>query len=399
MTQVKYSWPLNDNPFTWTDRAKIASFVLNPKNRWTQGEQVKAFEDEIAKYVGSKYAVFVSSGSTANTVLAMYLKDRVSASRTKVIFPSTTWTTSISPFIREGYTPTFVDVNMENLSMSLYGLEAALAKESDKIAAVFVTSLLGMVPDIERLQRLQAQYPDIYFWMDNCENTLGKWTGKNICSFFTSTTSSYFGHLINSTEGGFLFTNDEKEYEYFLMARNHGMTRSLSNPEKYRNHDVDARFDFNFLGNNFRNTDIAAKIGRLDLARADEYVEKRQDLYDTFWAMLEYDKVLTFHNDDPRGENVMFALPLIPNPQYYDEERAGFLKRKVDSYCEDNKIETRPVISGNLLRQRCYKQYGDPSNFPNSEYLHRFGGYVGLYPKLSHKKVADLANFINGLSF
>lgn len=399
MTQVKYSWPLNDNPFSWLDRAKIASFVLNPKNRWTQGEQVAAFEREMAQYVGSKYAVFVSSGSTANTILAMYLADQVDPRRFKVVVPSTTWTTSVSPFIRESYTPLFVDVNMENLSMDLFKLESALAKESDKIAAVFITSLLGMVPDIERIQKLQEKYPDIRFWMDNCENTLGKWNGKNICSYFTSTTSSYFGHLINSTEGGFLFTNNEKEYEYFLMARNHGMTRSLPNPEKYRNHDVDARFDFNFLGNNFRNTDIAAKIGRLDLARADEYAEKRQDLYDTFWATLEYDKVITFHNDDPRGENVMFALPLIPNPEYYKEERALILKKKIDLYCEEERVEQRPLISGSLLRQTAYKKYGGPLDYPNSEYLHHFAGYVGLYPKLSHKKVADLANFINGLSF
>ena len=112
--------------------------------------------------------------------------------------------------------------------------------------------------------------------MDNCENTFGSFENQNISSFFTSTTSTYFGHQIQSVEGGFIFTNSKEEYEYFLMLRNHGMTRSLSEPQKYNNPDVDSRFDFYCLGNNFRNSDIHAFIGLLDLKRIHKLKKKRE---------------------------------------------------------------------------------------------------------------------------
>ena len=71
----KFVWPLNDSSFTFLDRLKICSFILNKKNNWTQGKYVKKIEEAFKNFVGSKYAIFVSSGSTADTLLAMSLKD------------------------------------------------------------------------------------------------------------------------------------------------------------------------------------------------------------------------------------------------------------------------------------------------------------------------------------
>ena len=63
--------------------------------------------------------------------------------------------------------------------------------------------------------------------------------------------------------------------------------------------------------------------------------------------------------------------------------------------CERNSIETRPIISGNLLRQTCYKQFGDYKNFPNSEFLHNNGFYVGLHPKVTKNQIDSLITTIN----
>ena len=68
-------WYLNINNFSYIERIKIALFILNFKNRWTQDSQVKLFEKEMAEKIGTKYAVFVSSGSTANTLISQYVKD------------------------------------------------------------------------------------------------------------------------------------------------------------------------------------------------------------------------------------------------------------------------------------------------------------------------------------
>jgi len=205
-------WKLNTNHFTFWDRLKICGFFLNTKNFWTYGKQVQLFEQKMAEYVGVKYALFVSSGSTANTLLAYYL-DQVETKK-KIIFPSVTWSTSVTPFIKCGFEPVFVDINLNDLSMDLDQVEKIL-KEDNDVSTIFITSLLGIAPDIDKLIYLKNKY-NVKIMMDNCESTFTKYKGRNISSFFTSTTSTYFGHLLQSVEGGFVFTNDEKEYELLI---------------------------------------------------------------------------------------------------------------------------------------------------------------------------------------
>jgi CDP-4-dehydro-6-deoxyglucose reductase, E1 len=381
----KFSWPLNVNNFNFLDKLKICKFIIDPRNRWTQDKQVKQFEDKFANFVGCKYSVFVSSGSTANTLIAMYLKDN-SGNKDTVVFPSTTWITSISPFIREGFTPKFIDVSLDDLSINLDSLEEYLMIHYEKVACVFVTSLLGFVPNIQKLQELQLKY-NVKIMMDNCENTFGTFQGKNISKYFTSTTSTYFGHQLQSIEGGFIFTDSDEEYAYFLMARNHGMVRSiLGDKSKYQNNLVDSRFDFNILGNNFRNTDLNSFVGQLDFERRETYISKRNKLYSIFKNKIDRTKFILPDDYDDR-DHVPFSLPVICKNK--DD------KQKILNYCENKKIETRPIISGNLLRQTCLKHYDNYQNYPMSEFLNENGLYIGLYSKLSEEMILNFVNDIN----
>ena len=380
----KLNWKLNESNFTFLDKLKISKFIITD-NFWTMGDYVKKFELEMAKYVGTKYAIFVSSGSTANTILAYYLKDyQYNTVKNEIIFPSTTWTTSISPFIREGFQPKFIDVSLNDMCMDLDKLENYLKENSNKVSCVFYTSLLGYVPDINRLKELSEKY-SVRVMLDNCENTLGEYNGKNVSSFFTSTTSTYFGHQLQSVEGGFIFTNNDDEYDYYLMYRNHGMTRSVINNQKYLNKNVDEKFDFYLLGNNFRNSNIHAFVGLLDFKRKDFYKQKRIELYNTF---KENVKNLIFpDNSNAYRTNVPFSIPLI----FKNIED----KNKVKRICDDLNIESRPIISGNLLKQTCYRKYDDFNNFPISEFLHNNGFYIGLHAKVNKKHINLLAKNIN----
>tara|TARA_Y100000004_G_scaffold189845_1_gene246065 strand:- start:1613 stop:2770 length:1158 start_codon:yes stop_codon:yes gene_type:complete len=384
------NWPLNINNFTFSDRLKIASFVLNPSNRWTQGEQVKLFEEKMARYVGSKYAVYVSSGSTANTLLAEYQKS-ISGDKNIVVLPSTTWQTSCSPWIKAGFEPKFIDVDMADFSMNTLALEKFIIKNKNKIACVFPTSLIGFSPKMDEYQRLAEEYKvDIKF--DNCENTFGKYKNKNVSSFFTSTTSTYFGHQIQSIEGGFIFTNSQKEYEYYLINRNHGMVRSLTaydiDTSEYENKSVDSLFDFYSLGNNFRNTDLNAFIGMLDFKRIEEYEKSRKDLYFYFKNKLDLTKFY-LPSESLDAEDVPFCLPIISQ----DSQKTKALK-----VCKDLGIEHRPIISGFLGYQRCYKEFFDShEEYQNSIFLHHNGFYVGLFHNLSKTKIDKLVSNLNNI--
>jgi len=384
---MKYTWPLNTSQFSWMDRFKIASFILSD-DQWTQSKYVHKFEQEMAKYVGVDYAVFTSSGSTANTLLAMMLRDEF-PDKHFVVFPTTTWITSVSPFIREGFTPHFIDINMKDLSIDLDKLETCLKENHGQVAAVFVTSLIGLTPNIERLQTLAKTY-NVRIMMDNCENTLGSFRSRNVSSFFTSTTSTYFGHQIQSVEGGFVFTNKQHEYEYLLMARNHGMVRSVAPARQkvYANQGVNPRFDFNLLGNNFRNTDINAYIGLLDFQRREKYVKHRRNLFRLFMSYLLPQEFFVF-DEENGSEHVPFCLPIIfRNPMIP-------IKRVIE-VCDTLGIETRPIISGNLLRHTCFKYWSAIA--PNSDYVHRCGIYAGLHSGVTEHDVQTLASAMNILA-
>lgn len=388
------NWPLNVSQFSILDRIKIVLFFLNPKNRWTQDKFVKKFEAKMAQKIGVKYSVFVSSGSTANTLIAQYVKDTTKNFKYKniVLFPSTTWQTSCSPWIREGFNPKFIDISLDNFSIDLEKLDLYVKKNYKKIACIFPTSLIGFSPNISYYQYISKKY-NIPIYFDNCENTLGSFKLKNISSYFTSSTSTYFGHQIQSVEGGFIFTNSEKEYDYFLMNRNHGMTRGLTiynrSNIKYLNKKVDSLFDFFSLGNNFRNSDIHAFIGLLDYKRFEDYKKRRISLYNLFKQNLDINKFyLPITREDQ--EDVPFCLPIIL------KERNKEKIKKIKDFCKIKNIEYRPIISGFLGYQTCYKKYFlNEKDYLNSLYIHDYGFYIGLHNKVKEKDIIQFTKEIN----
>lgn len=402
-----YKWPLNVSNFSWFDRFKLCGFFLNPSNFWTQNNKVKEFEIEMAKFVGSRYAIFVSSGSAANTILAMYLKDKLKKENNKrniIILPSTTWTTSCSPWIREGFEPHFIDISLDNFGLDLKKTMNYLIDNHEKVAAIFPTSLLGFNTDFIGLNNIRENYPDIKIFIDQCENNFANLQEGSLYinpfKDFTSTTSTYMGHEIQSVEGGFIFTNSFDEYVQFTMYRNHGMTRSLDNifiekNNNFINKKVDKRFDFYCLGNNFRNSDINAYIGLLDIKRVDTYIKKRRKLYGIYQFNINRDRyILPMDNIWNVNKNtsyyVPFCIPIICKGNTSQERLF-----KIKKYCIENQIETRPIVSGFLGYQTAYQGFMDEKGYPNSIYLHNNGIYVGLNTKIKEKQILKLVKFLN----
>lgn len=384
---MKLNWKLNESNFNFIDKLKLCKFILFD-DQWTYNKHVVEFENKMSNYIGCKYSIFTSSGSTANTILAYYLKDKFyTPNKNIIIFPSTTWTTSISPFIREGFEPKFIDVSLDNYCMDLDKLEEYLKLNNDKVVCVFITSLLGFTIDINKLMDLKTKY-NIKIMMDNCESTYGKYNNRNISSYFTSTTSTYFGHQLQSVEGGFIFTNDFTEYEQFLMYRNHGMTRSVKEREKYENKNVNPQFDFYLLGNNFRNTDINAFIGLQNFNKIEKSTNKRIEFFNYFKSNINKNVVM-LSKETLHGTDVPFSIPFI----FKDINHKNIILK----YCKNVNIETRPIISGNLLKQTCYSKFDDYNKFENSEYIDTHGFYVGLHSKLKMKHLKILINEINKL--
>jgi len=371
------NWPLSQLNFTLLDKLAIARFILF-NDRWTQGDKVLQFEDSICKFTNYKYSLFTSSGSTANYILAAY--SRAKYNLKTIVVPATTWTTSISPWIQNNITPIFVDISFKDLSIDLPKLESIL--KNRRIDAVFVTSLLGFMPNMEKLKDICSRH-NTHLFADHCESLLSL---ASQTTYSTATTSTYQGHQISSVEGGFILTNDEELYNFGLRYRNHGLNRSLPYKiqSKYSNPDVDPLFDFSILGNNFRNTDINALVGLKDLKRAAKYTKLRISSYQ--YAKLKLSDNYIF--PELKIGDVPFSLPIILRKS--DPAKLTEIKNKLKL----NNIEYRPIISGNLLRQTPYKQFGHPETYKVSEHLHNNGIYVGLHSNITTKHIDKLVSLI-----
>jgi CDP-6-deoxy-D-xylo-4-hexulose-3-dehydrase len=389
-----YQWPLNINQFTWLDRLKICKFFLNPKNRWTQDKYVREYEKVVAKYVGVNHAIFVSSGSAANQLMAQYVKDDLInkgewPKRNKVIVSAVTWQTNVSVWVREGFEPIFVDINLEDFCLDYKLLEVFIRKFKDEIACVFPTSVLGFTPNIDKLQEISIIY-HVRIMMDNCENFFGTYGKENISYPFTSSTSCFFAHQITTgQEGGFVFTNNKDEAIYFILSRAHGLTRNLTpyNHHILSNQLVNSEFDFHTLSSNYRNSDIAAFMGLLDFARVDEYKEKRIATYEAFYRALDRRDFL-LPPEGTKFNDVPFCFPIISKKDKIS---------KVKGYLTSKSIEYRPFISGNMLRQKPYQKYGNYQDFPNAEFINNNALYVGFNNKLKPKDLKNLAIDLNNI--
>ena len=142
---MNFYWPMMEKNITKEDRDTLIEF-LNGMSRLTQSENVIAFEREWSEWLGVKYCVFVSSGSSANLITMAAIKHLYGGG--EIIVPTLTWSSDIASVLHNGFTPVFVDINPQNLCMDD---EQVIAKLTDKTRAVFLTHVQGFNGLTDRL--------------------------------------------------------------------------------------------------------------------------------------------------------------------------------------------------------------------------------------------------------
>ena len=177
----------------------------DPTPRLTKGELTKKLEAKWASKLGTKYSVFVNSGSSSILLTLAALKQLNRLKNNKVIVPSLSWATDVSSPMLLGLTPIMCDCNLEDLSCDLNHLEK-LFKEHNPGALILV-SPLGLVPKMKSVLELCEKY-NVLLLEDVCESMGSKYKGKYLGTFgLASFFSMYFGHHLSTIEGGFINTD------------------------------------------------------------------------------------------------------------------------------------------------------------------------------------------------
>ena len=389
----KLFWPLMENAITFADKLKMASFCLT-SDKFTNGPKVREFEEAWSKWVGSKYSLYVSSGSTANFLLIAALKEYAGLKdNDKVLVPSCTWMTSVAPIIQNGLQPIFMDVSLEDYCIDTNDLETIQYLFPD-IKLIFTTHLLGFHSNVEKLQ---AAFPNAVVLEDCCEahgvkDQYGNRSGSNSLG---ATFSFYYGHHITTIEGGFISTNDYEFYTLMRMKRSHGLAREAGQESfdifKSIYPDIVPSFLFVTDGYNFRNTEIGAVLGLEQLKRLDKNIDIRNNNYKEYYDILCTRPDL-FHVPSCKLDQMSsFALPFVcKSKEIYNILIQMF---------KENKIEYRPVVAGNLLKQPFLSAYRFRYHKKkyNVDIIHDLGLYVGNSHSVNKKHLKVLRQIVEGL--
>lgn len=349
----------------------MLKFILF-SDKFTNGPKVRQFENEWNKWLGSKYSLYVSSGSTANLLLLSAVKELYNLKdNDKVLVPSCTWVTNVAPVIQVGLTPIFADIDLKTFSFNLDNLQEIKNKHPD-IKLIFVTHLLGIGAEVEKYQEI---FPNALILEDICEShgvedEFGRKRGSNSLG---ATFSFYFGHHMTTIEGGMISTNNKELYDLMRLKRSHGMAREAS-PEKFEIYkkmhpDLPPSFLFMTDGYNFRNHEIPAILGISQLKRLSSMIAIRKKNYFKFLEIIESheDK---FYIPKKDLNNSSFCFPFICK----DKTIYNKLIEKFEEY----RVEYRPVVSGNLLKHPFLKGYSiESTNKLNVDILHQCGIYIG----------------------
>lgn len=255
----------------------------------TQGPEVAAFEEEFADTVGAEHAVAVSSCTTA---LHLALKGAGVGPGDEVITPSHSFVATANAIRHCGAVPCFVDIEPDTFNLAPPQVEAAV---NERTKAILCVHQMGMPCDMESLLAIAEQnglpiVEDAACAIgsrirlgDGDWEAIGKPCGKAAAFSF------HPRKVLTTGDGGMLTTDDEALAEKFRLWRQHGMSVS----DRVRHGSPTVVFEsYEELGYNYRMTDLQAAMGRVQLRRLGEIVERRRRLASLYAeALAEVDGV------------------------------------------------------------------------------------------------------------
>lgn len=354
--------------------------------RLTKGEVTLEFEKKFADWLGAKYAVFCNSGSSANLLMLYALIEGNHLKNKKIIVPSISWATDLSPVMQLGLEPILCDCNLNDLSVDLNHLEQLFQEHSP--SALLLVSVLGLVPDMNEIVNLCSKY-DVLLLEDTCESMGCEFEDKKLGTFGTmSTFSTYFGHHISTIEGGFICTDNFELYELLVSLRSHGWDRDLSSKtqkklqKEWNISEFNALYTFYYSGFNLRSTDLQAFIGIGQIEKLDLWGEKREKNYKVYQNLVS-DKLW---KPKPYRNSFIsnFAYPVISKN-----------RNQIITELQENNIEVRPMISGSMGTQPFYiKAYGK-LELKNASIVDTQGIYVPNHPHLKKDDIELISSIIN----
>jgi CDP-6-deoxy-D-xylo-4-hexulose-3-dehydrase len=356
--------------------------------RLTKGELTPQVEESWANYIGTKYAVFNNSGSSANLLMVYAALKCGRIANKKIAVPAVGWVTTIAPAIQFGLEPIMVRTDPTTYGIDLDHLEE-ICKTDCPDAVIFV-QVLGVPHYKERILKLKEEY-GFCLLEDACAALGSQYSdGSKVGTVGDmSSFSFYFGHQMSTIEGGMVNTNDKELLDMLLMLRSHGWGKDLDK-EAYDSliaqHNVDdfhKPFTFFIAGFNLRATDLQAFIGLRQIEKADWISQRRNENHLRYAQNLRgMLKIQEWGRDYP----VSISFGALAK----DSEQ----RTKIVNALVENGVETRIYSAGNLGRHPFWVEKYGVFEDEMSDRIHRTGFFLPNYPELALEEVDIICDIV-----
>jgi CDP-6-deoxy-D-xylo-4-hexulose-3-dehydrase len=359
---------------------------------YTMGSHVADYEKMFAQYLGSKYCVMCSSGSTANLIMVaalFYRKENPLQRGDEVIVPAVSWSTTYYPLYQYGLKLKFVDIDVETLNFDLKALEKAITPKTRMIMTV---NLLGNPNDFDNIKKLIAG-KNIELIEDNCESLGATFKGRQAGTFGSmGSYSSFFSHHIATMEGGIVSTDDEELYHILLCLRAHGWTRNLPKHNQVTGTKSDNPFEesFRFVlpGYNVRPLEMSGAIGQEQIKKLPEFIRVRRQNAALFQELFGNSE--DFYIQKEIGNSSWFGFSFVMKP-------ASKVNRlKLIDHLTKAGVECRPIVAGNFAKNEVLKWFDHEivGELPNADRIDKHGFFVGNHQILMEQPIRKLKDEI-----
>ena len=368
----------------------------------TASRFTEQFEAAFADYVGLSDALFVNSGSSANLVALTALTspklgDRRLQPGDEVITVAAGFPSTVAPIIQNGLVPVFVDARLSDYNADPEQLRAAV---SPRTRAIMLAHTLGVPFDVDTVTDLVKAH-DLWLVEDNCDALGSTYRDRLTGTFGHLATSSFYpAHHITTGEGGMVYTNDQALARIAQSIRDWGRDCYCAGGENNTcgkrfaqqfgslPYGYDHKYVYSHLGYNLKATDMQAAIGCAQLARLDGFVAARKHNHTRlFEALSPFQDRLLLPIAPPNTDPSWFGFVITVR------EDAGFTRNELTGFLEANRVETRTLFSGNLLRHPAFETIerrviGD---LAITDAIMNRTFFVGVYPGLDDARVDYMA--------
>jgi len=381
---------------------EINAVIKTLKKSTQMGTSVKNFEEKISKLFSKKFGLMVNSGSSA-LILALKVMDIKENS--EVITPCLNFGTAVSAIMLSKLIPVFVDCKVNTLQIDIKKIEQKITK---KTKAIMIPNLIGNLPDWKKIRQIANKYKLLV--IEDSADTLGATINNKPSGIFSdiSITSFYGSHIISCAgNGGMFLTNNKNYYTRAKVLRSWGrMSTLIKDSEninerlniKLKNFDYDKKFVFSEAGYNFEPSEIGASFGLVQLKKFKNFNFLRNrnfKIHCNFFNKLENYFIIPEIQKDVKTN--FLAYPIIL------KDNLKFSRKEFQIHLEKDKIQTRPIFTGNILRHPAFSclisNQNKLNSFKNSDYIMKYGLLIGCHQGLKIKDInyihKSILNFLS----